>query len=361
MQKLSNRAVKTFTIGFGEAGYDEAKHAKGVAQHLGTDHTELYITPEQAREVIPRLPEIYDEPFADSSQIPTHLVAALARQQITVALSGDGGDEMFCGYNRYLLTSKLWDRINRTPVFVRSATARALTTISSSAWTKFGNAAGSILPAWAKFDRLGDKMHKGAPLLTSSSVEDLYSGMVSLWSDPQVLVLGAGNEQAENRSVGLPTSELGPIEQMMALDAVSYLPDDILVKVDRAAMAVSLETRVPYVDHRVVEFAWRIPQNLKIKDGTTKWILRELLYRYVPRDLIERPKMGFAVPIGDWLRGPLRPWAEALLDESRLRSEGYLRPEPIRKTWELHLSGHSDHHARLWVVLMFQSWLEAHR
>lgn len=360
MQKLSTRPVKTFTIGFHEPGYDEAEDAKAVAGHLGTEHTELYVTAEQATAVIPRLPEIYDEPFADSSQIPTHLVASLAREHVTVALSGDGGDEMFGGYNRYLLTSQLWEKIERVPKPLRSVTARVLTAISPSAWTKIGNAAGGLLPAWAQFDRLGDKLHKGAPLLSSDSVADLYGGMVSLWQEPQTLVLGAGEARSQDALAADRLAGLGPIQRMMALDMVGYLPDDILVKVDRAAMAVSLETRVPYLDHRVVEFAWRVPLDLKIRNGTTKWILRELLYRHVPRALIDRPKMGFAVPIGSWLRGPLRDWAEALLDEGRLRCEGYFRPEPIRRAWESHVSGRSDEQARLWVVLMFQSWLAAH-
>jgi asparagine synthase (glutamine-hydrolysing) len=359
MQKLSSRPVKTFTIGFREKGYNEAEHAKAVARHLGTDHTELYVTPEEARSVIPKLPAIYDEPFADSSQIPTHLVSALARKHVTVALSGDAGDEMFGGYNRYLLTNALWGKIARVPKPLRAAAAHAVTAVSPSAWTRFGQAAGGMLPRLAQVDRLGDKLHKGAPLLGSDNVAELYGGMLSLWQNPASVVIGAAEPASQATGAVPELRGLGPVERMMALDMLGYLPDDILVKVDRAAMAVSLETRVPFLDHRLVEFAWRLPFDLKVRGGETKWILRQLLYRHVPRDLIERPKMGFGVPIGDWLRGSLRDWAEALLDERRLVDEGYFRPEPIRRMWQAHLAGTRDEQARLWPVLMFQSWLEA--
>ena len=361
MQKLSSRPVKTFTIGFHEKGYNEAAHAKVVASHLGTAHTEFYVTASEAREVIPHLPQIYDEPFADSSQIPTHLVARLARQHVTVALSGDGGDEIFGGYNRYLLTSKLWNRVAAVPRPLRAAAAQAMTVIPSSAWTRLGDVAGGVFPKWAKVDRLGDKVHKGAPLLDSASPAELYCGMLSLWRDPAAVVTGGAEPpsfSSDNRS---SDASLGPVERMMALDLVGYLPDDILVKVDRAAMAVSLETRVPYLDHRVVEFAWRLPLTSKLRRGEGKWLLRQLLYRYVPRELIERPKMGFAVPLGDWLRGPLRGWAEHLLDERRLRDEGYFSPEPIRELWNAHVAGRADEYPRLWPILMFQSWLELQR
>jgi len=359
MQKLSSRPVKTFTIGFQEASYNEAEHAKAVARHLGTDHTELYVTPSEARAVIPRLPQIYDEPFADSSQIPTHLVSALARQHVTVSLSGDGGDELFGGYNRYLLTSQLWGKISAIPKPLRAAIAQALTALPPSAWTKFGDTAGAMLPRLARVQRLGDKVHKGAPLLRSASLADLYGGMLSQWRDPAAVVIGASEPQSQATGATPDLKGLGPIERMMALDMLGYLADDILVKVDHAAMAVSLETRVPYLDHHVIEFAWRLPLNMKIRGGETKWLLRQLLYRNVPKKLIERPKMGFGVPIGDWLRGPLRDWAEALIGEQRLRNEGFFRPEPIRELWQAHLRGTSDEQYRLWGVLMFQSWLEA--
>ena len=359
MQKLSSRPVKTFTIGFHEAEFNEAEHAKAVARHLGTEHTELYVTPDEARAVIPKLPHLYDEPFADSSQIPTHLVSALARQHVTVSLSGDGGDELFGGYNRYLLTSELWGKISIIPKALRAAAARAITFVPASAWTKFGIAASGVLPQIAKVNRLGDKVHKGAPLLQSESVAELYGGMLSLWRDPEAVVIGATEPRSQATGLTQPLTGLGPIERMMALDMLGYLPDDILVKVDRAAMAVSLETRVPYLDHHLVEFAWRLPFDMKIRGGQSKWILRQLLYRYVPKSLIERPKMGFGIPIGDWLRGPLRDWADALLEENRLRREGYFRPEPILQMWQAHASGKVNEEYRLWGVLMFQSWLEA--
>jgi asparagine synthase (glutamine-hydrolysing) len=359
MQKLSSRPVKTFTIGFNEADYNEAEHAKAVARHLGTDHTELYVTPAQARSVIPRLPQIYDEPFADPSQIPTHLVSELARRHVTVSLSGDGGDELFGGYNRYLLTSQLWGKISGIPKPLRAAAARAMMAVRPSAWNKLGEAAAGMLPKLAQVQRLGDKVHKGAPLLQSDSVADLYAGMLSQWPDPGAVVIGATEPPSQATGATPPLKGLGPIERMMALDMLGYLADDILAKVDRAAMAVSLETRVPYLDHHVVEFAWRLPLNMKIRSGETKWILRRLLYRHVPKHLIERPKMGFGVPIGEWLRGPLRDWAEALIDEDRLRREGFFHPEPIRGLWNAQLRGTSDEQYRLWGVLMFQSWLEA--
>jgi asparagine synthase (glutamine-hydrolysing) len=351
--------VKTFTIGFHEKGYNEAEHAKVVANHLGTEHTELYVTPEEARAVIPCLPQIYDEPFADSSQIPTHLVSALARRHVTVALSGDGGDEMFGGYTRYLLTAALWGKISGIPRPLRSAAARALRALPSNAWSSVGRAAGTMLPRAAQSDRLGEKVHKGAALLDSQTPAELYGGMLSLWRDPESVVVGATEPRSQATGDVPELRGLDEIERMMALDMLGYLPGDILAKVDRAAMAVSLETRVPYLDHHVVEFAWRLPLDLKIRGHETKWILRQLLYRHVPRELIERPKMGFGVPIDSWLRGPLREWAEALLDEHRLRNEGYFRPEPIRELWQAHLSGRLDEQNRLWTVLMFQSWLEA--
>jgi asparagine synthase (glutamine-hydrolysing) len=358
MQKLSSKPVKTFTIGFHESGFNEAEHAKAVARHLGTEHTELYVTPAEARSVIPRLPHMYDEPFADSSQIPTHLVSALARKDVKVALSGDGGDELFGGYNRYVLTSELWGKISAVPKPLRLAAARAMTAVSPAAWTKFGDTAAGMLPRIARMQRLGDKVHKGAPLLRSQSVAELYSGMLTLWRDPESVVVGGTEPPSQATGAAPEIKGLSGIERMMALDMTGYLPGDILVKVDRAAMAVSLETRVPYLDHHLVEFAWRLPFGLKIRGAESKWILRQLLYRHVPRDLIERPKMGFGVPVGEWMRGPLREWAEALLDERRLLEEGYFRPEPIRRMWQTHLEGTFNEQYRLWGVLMFQSWLE---
>ena len=350
MQAQSSRPVRTFSIGFHEAGYNEAEHAKAVARHLGTDHTELYVTPQQALDVIPKLPSLYSEPFADSSQIPTFLVSQLARQHVTVSLSGDAGDELFCGYNRYQITSRLWGKLSRIPRPLRLMAAGMITSVPPAAWDKLG--------ALLSMTRIGDKLHKGAVVLGSRSVADLYRGMVSHWSDPASVVLGATEHASVLTGFAPNLQGLSDVERMMALDMLSYLPDDILVKVDRAAMGVSLETRVPFLDHRVVELAWSLPMNFKLRYGVTKWPLRQVLYRHVPRELIERPKMGFGVPIDQWLRGPLRDWAETLLSESRLRQEGFFDPSPIRRKWSEHLSGVRNWQYHLWDVLMFQAWLE---
>lgn len=359
MQAQSSRPVKTFTIGFHEKGYNEAEHAMLVAKHLGTDHTELYVSAEQAMAVIPRLPVLYDEPFADSSQIPTFLVSQLARQQVTVSLSGDAGDELFCGYNRYQLTHKLWRRLSRVPLPLRRLAARALTSVSPDAWTRGASAAGGWLPRAARAAQLGDKVHKGAGVLASESADALYLGLVSHWHDPASVVIN-GREPPTLLSGNAPDLQgLDDVQRMMALDLLTYLPDDILAKVDRAAMGVSLETRVPFLDHRVVEMAWRLPLDMKLREGQSKWILRQVLYRHVPQALIERPKMGFGIPIDSWLRGPLRQWAEELLDESRLKTEGYFHPAEIRQKWREHLAGQRNWQHQLWNVLMFQAWLES--
>lgn len=357
MQAQSERPVKTFTIGFNEAGYNEAVHAKAVAHHLGTDHTELYVSLQQALDVIPRLPGLYCEPFADSSQIPTFLVSQLARQQVTVSLSGDAGDELFAGYNRYVLASKLWGGISRLPYGVRSLAKSAIRGLSPDAWNTLLGPVQAFAPTALRQAMIGDKLHKGADVLHAKSLDELYLALVSHWI-PDGLVIG-GQEPAtclHGNPLSLPG--LDAVQRMMALDAITYLPDDILVKVDRAAMGVSLEGRVPFLDHRVVEFAWCVPQSMKLRDGVGKWILRQVLYRHVPKELIERPKMGFGVPIDAWLRGPLKDWAEALLDEGRLRREGYFNPAPIRRKWVEHLSGQRNWQYHLWDVLMFQAWLE---
>lgn len=359
MQAQGSRPVKTFTIGFHEAGQNEAEHAKAVAKHLGTEHTELYVTAQEAMAVIPRLPQIYDEPFSDSSQIPTFLVSQLARSHVTVSLSGDGGDELFCGYNRYQATANIWRRIERMPLGGRKLLAGMLLAIPPRVWNAVGMAGKRLSGATASGSSLGDKVHKGATVMTSSSSSDLYRQLTSHWRDPGSVVID-GSEPATLLEGNAPAlNGLDDVQRMMALDMLTYLPDDILVKVDRAAMAVSLETRVPLLDHRVAEFAWKLPQSLKLRDGQTKWALRQVLYRHVPKQLIERPKMGFAVPIGEWLRGPLRDWAEALLDEPRLRREGYFNPGPVRAKWQQHLSGRRNWEHQLWDVLMFQLWLEA--
>jgi len=358
MQAQSARPVKTFSIGFHEAGYNEAEYAKAVARHLGTDHTELYVSAAQAQSVIPQLQSIYDEPFSDSSQLPTFLVSQLARQHVTVSLSGDAGDELFCGYNRYRFAAKLWKTLRAVPLPMRRLAARGISGVSVDAWSAMADRLAPCLPASMCFPNAGDKLHKGANVLASARLHDLYLGLVSHWDDPAALVIGATEPPTLLRGNTPALSGLDGIEQMMALDLLTYLPDDILVKVDRAAMRVSLETRVPFLDHRVVEFAWCLPQSMKLRDGASKWALRQVLHRYVPKALFERPKMGFGVPIGDWLRGPLRDWCESLLDETRIRREGFFDPLPLRKKWHEHLSGQRNWQYHLWDVLMFQAWIE---
>ena len=355
MQAQSTRPVKTFTIGFHEKGYNEAVHAKAVAKHLGTDHTELYVTPEEAMAVIPRLPTIWDEPFSDSSQIPTLLVSELARQHVTVSLSGDGGDELFCGYSRYTQGYQVWRALRLLPVPLRRVLGgimQALPGASLESLLRF-------LPKRFQIPHLADRLPKLADVVRVNSGETYYHRLVSHWKDPAEVVLG-GEEPSTIFSTPEHLPRLpGLRERMMYLDSMTYLPDDILTKVDRASMAVSLEARVPLLDHRVVEFAWRVPMALKYRDGQAKWLLRQVLYRYVPRELMERPKMGFGVPIDNWLCGPLRDWAESLLNEKRLREEGFFDPTPIRRMWQEHVSGKRRWHYYLWDVLMFQAWLES--
>lgn len=354
MQTQSSRPVRTFTIGFNEKGYNEAVHAKAVASHLGTDHTELYVTPQQAMDVIPRLPAMYDEPFADSSQIPTFLVSQLARQHVTVSLSGDAGDELFSGYTRYLVASGMWNKISAVPAPLRKLAAKSIGALSPQIW----NTLTSWLPSSRAGSLWGDKLHKGARVLDSKNIDGLYLGLVSQWSDPASVVISGHEPDTLLTGLSPALPGLDPVERMMALDLVTYLPDDILVKVDRAAMSVSLETRVPFLDHRVVEFAWRMPMHMKQHQGVGKWALRQVLYKHVPQALIDRPKMGFGIPIDSWLRGPLKEWAEELLNESRLRSEGFFHPEAVRQKWAEHLSGQRNWAYPLWVILMFQAWLE---
>ena len=356
MQAQSAQPVKTFTIGFNEAGYNEAVHAKAVARHLGTEHMELYVTPQQALDVIPNLPKLYCEPFSDSSQIPTFLVSQLARQNVIVSLSGDAGDELFAGYNRYVLAQNLWGKVSRVPLGMRSLAGAGIRGLSPTAWNKFLGPLQPFAPKSLRQANVGDKLHKGAGVLGSRTIDELYLGLVTHWQ-PEEVVIGGSEPKTCLRGNSPRLDGLDGVQRMMALDAMTYLPDDILCKVDRAAMAVSLESRVPFLDHRVVEFAWRIPQSLKMRDGVGKWILREVLYRYVPKELIERPKMGFGVPIDSWLRGPLKDWTEELLDEGRLRREGYFNPTPIRQKWAEHLSGKRNWQYHLWDVLMFQSWV----
>ena len=361
MQAQTDRPVKTFSIGFHEAGYNEANHAKAVATHLGTDHTEMYVTSAQTLDVIPNLPRIYSEPFADPSQIPTFLVSQLARRHVTVSLSGDGGDELFGGYNRYSFSASLWQRLSAIPMPVRRLLAEMLIRLSPQSL----NRVAAHTPLALRWANVGDKLHKGAGIMTARSAAELYRSMVSSWLRPDDVVLGGVEPSLMlNQAISAPTG-LAAIERMMLLDLQSYLPDAILTKVDRAAMGVSLETRVPLLDHRVVEFAWRLPMEYKLrkenKHHVTKWALRQVLFRHVPKSLVERPKMGFGVPIDSWLRGPLRPWAEDLLSESRLKREGYFSPAPIRQKWTEHLSGQRNWQDQLWCVLMFQAWLAEQR
>ena len=359
MQAQSSRPVKTFTIGFREKGYDEAQHAQAVAAYLGTEHTELYVTPEEAMAVIPRLPSLYDEPFADSSQIPTLLVSQLARRHVTVSLSGDGGDELFGGYNRYFWAANLWRRVGRLPPSLRSVLAGILTALPPACWNSVMRKFAVFAPPGWRYANPGDKLHKLAEILAMKTPDEIYLGLVSHWKQPGGLVSGAEEPATVLTDPANRTAFPSFEQRMMYLDAITYLPDDILVKVDRAAMAVSLETRVPFLDHRVVEFAWRLPLSMKIRAGTGKWLLRQVLRRYLPQQLIERPKMGFGIPLDAWLRGPLRDWAEALIDESRLKTEGFFDPAPVRQKWAEHRSGQRNWSYHLWDVLMFQAWLEA--
>jgi asparagine synthase (glutamine-hydrolysing) len=361
MQARSARPVKTFTIGFDENGYDEAAHAKAVARHLGTEHTELYVRPEDALAVIPQLPGIFCEPFGDSSQIPTFLISQLTRRAVTVALSGDGGDELFGGYNRYLGARTTWEKAQRLPPPARRAAAAALRAVAPATWDRWFQRIGPLLPRRWQLATPGDKAQKLADVLTLSSGQAYFLNLASQWQDPARVVLGAQEPPTllTTPEAWPPTDNLA--SWMMAMDAQTYLPDDILVKVDRAAMANSLETRVPMLDHRVVELAWRLPLQQKIRHGQGKWLLRQVLYRHVPKELIERPKMGFGLPLDSWLRGPLRDWAETLLDESRLRHEGFFKPDAIRRKWTEHLSGRRNWQHQLWTVLMFQAWLEKER
>lgn len=361
MQAQSERPVRTFSIGFHEDGFDEAQHAKQVARHLGTEHTELYLTGQNCLDTIPRLPELWDEPFADPSQIPTLLVSEMARRSVTVCLSGDGGDELFGGYSRYLWTRDTWARLGPVPLGLRRAVARAVTGLSPRSWNRLLAPFRSLLPEPLAIANPGDRLHKAIDVLTGDSPEALYLRMISHWKDPSAVVIGGREPQTVLTDPGQRPHTGTITESMMFMDSVLYLPDDILVKVDRASMGVSLEARVPLLDHRVYELAWSFPLAWKVKGQVGKRPLRSIVERYVPGRLLDRPKMGFGVPLEDWLRAPLRDWAEDLLSVERLSRDGVLEPAPVREKWSEHLSGRRNWSYYLWDVLMFQAWLDRSR
>jgi asparagine synthase (glutamine-hydrolysing) len=358
MQAQSAIPVRTFSIGFDDAAYNEATQARRVAQHLGTDHTELTLRAQDALNLVPRMAVVYDEPFADSSQLPTFLIAQLARRHVTVALSGDGGDELFGGYNRYFLGARTWPRLSRLPLRLRRMLGGAIHALSTGTWDRLAAMARPLTPLRYQVETAGYKLHKVADVVGSRDGRELYARLTSQrWQKP--IAVAPAPEELSALPLWPPLSSLA--HQMMLLDAITYLPDDILVKVDRAAMAVSLETRVPMLDHRVFELAWRLPLHMKVRAGRGKWLLRRLLHRYVPAQLVERPKMGFAVPLDRWLRKELRDWGEALLDEARLRREGYFDARRVRELWTEHVSGRHHRQFQLWNILMFEAWLEAAR
>ena len=354
MQAQSGRPVRTFTIGFDESGYNEAEHAKAVASHLRTEHTELYVSGREALDVIPRLPNLFDEPFADSSQIPTFLVSGMARRHVTVALSGDGGDELFGGYEHYVSTPRIQRWLSNVPAPLRRFGACAIMTGSDGLPDRVLRR----LPMSGGRHWTRAEAHRRALLANCRTLEELHWHRVSHWSNPSAIVRGAAEPGTVLNEFAswLDTPEFA--DRLMVIDTLSYLPDDILVKVDRAAMGVSLETRAPFLDHRVMEFVWRLPLSFKIRNTERKWILRQVLYKYVPMRLVERPKVGFGIPLASWLRGPFRDWAEALLDVRRLRTEGFFDPRPIRRKWHEFLNMHEQCEYQLWHVLMFQAWLD---
>ena len=359
MQAQSDRPVRTFTIGFRESQYDEAVYARNVAQHLGTEHTELYVSPDEARATIPELPSVWDEPFADPSQIPTLLVARLARQYVTVSLSGDGGDELFGGYDRYHWGGRLWRKLALIPRPVRATAAGMVRGIPVRAWNAAAALGAPLLPPRYHPPSLGAKLHAVGDMLDVRSRDELYVRQMSLWDDDSAVVPGAIAPATLLTDHGQWPRFDDAIARAMYVDAMTYLPDDILVKVDRASMAASLEARVPLLDHNVIEFAWRVPMRLKVENGRGKALLRRVLARHVPPALTERPKMGFGVPLDSWLRGPLRGWAEDLLAPQGLRSDGLLDSPLIQKAWARHQHGQEDLQFVLWPVLMFQAWYRA--
>jgi len=359
MQSQSTNRIKTFTIGFSETGYNEAGYANEIANYLGTDHTELFVTHRDALDVIPQLPQIYDEPFSDNSQIPTYLLSKLTRQHVTVALSGDGADELFGGYNRYLATSRL-DNFNKyTPLLLRNCLASTIMALPLEYFDKSITKLINQMPIRFHVPQLSEKVFKTCELLSARNLEDIYDKLITKWDNDSGLIKVVNSGTFSTQKAKMPLKSLHSICDMLLMDALTYLPDDILVKVDRAAMAVSLETRVPFLDYRVVDFAFQLPLQYKIRNGKGKWIVRELLKKYIPEKYFDRPKTGFGIPIGDWLRGPLRDWAETLLDKKRLDQEGYFNSSAVQEIWRAHLSEKRNHHAQLWTVLMFEAWLDS--
>lgn len=358
MGRHSSLPVRTFSIGFHQASHDEAPYARQVAKHLGAKHTELYVSPQEALGVVPLLPEMYDEPFGDSSQVPTYLVSRLAREQVTVALSGDGGDEAFLGYDRYFWAQRL-ARFNRmAPLPLRRALARALAALPTKAWDRLLRGAMAALPGRLRKSNPADNLDRVVNLLPCRDERELYRRLMSPGFDPARVVRGSGEAATILSRASGPEDAAPYARRMMYWDGALYLPDDILTKVDRASMAVSLEARSPLLDYRVVELAWRIPTSLLVQDGRGKWPLRQVAYRHIPRHLLDRPKMGFGVPLAAWLRGPLKDWGAVLLEPGRLEREGYFKPQPIAQAWQEHQEGHRDRHHQLWAVLMFQAWRE---
>ena len=355
MQQASSKSVKTYTIGFAEQDFDETRHAARVAQHLGTDHTELLLTAADAHSLVPRLPGIFDEPLADPSQLPTLLVSQLARHHVTVALCGDGGDELFGGYNRYVYGTRMLPRVNRVPQFVRRRVAAGIGLVPLSAWDRLSGVT-ALVPGISE-QRFGERVHKLSTVMAADSVGHMYRSLLSAWQQPDDVVAEADDRQDWNEQILDEEEPADLLDRMMLADQTTYLPDDLLAKVDRASMAVSLEVRAPLLDHRVVEFSWRLPRELKLRGAVGKWILRQVLYRRVPREIVDRPKMGFSVPIERWLRGPLRGWAEGLLSKDAVAASG-LDPAPIGRAWNDLQSDRRQSASALWAVLMFQAWRE---
>jgi asparagine synthase (glutamine-hydrolysing) len=357
MQKLSNQPIHTFTVGYSDRAFDESTEAASIASHLGTDHSTLQVSDEDVTQVLPQLPEIWDEPFADPSQIPTLLLSRFTRSNVTVSLSGDGGDELFAGYNRHVSLEKIWSRINAVPPSLRRSIEKSLNIIPHNLINGV-DAFAQILPTRMKIRNPSNKIAKLGKILSSTTLEQAYFSLISQWDSADAMVIGSRDLYATNSVPRQQQSFSSFTEEMLWLDLVTYLPDDILTKLDRASMAVSLETRVPFLDRDVFRFAWRLPMEMKVRENKSKWILREVLYRHVPPKLIERPKTGFGLPLGELLRGGLRPWAEELLNEKRLRNQGIVEPTPVLRAWQLHLSGRKDLEYELWSILMLQSWID---